>query len=121
MAIPACCGMAVFMSFLGCKKKFPYYIFTFIASGFIIRRKRGDNMPRYQIIITTKDDRRLHYRTDNETFLQFMHDCATKALNVQLAQQLSIDELFVTDTYLDHPISCEVIDHQTKTSRLFPI
>lgn len=78
-------------------------------------------MPRYQIIITTQDDQRLHYRTDNEALLTFMHDCATKALNVQLAQELSVDELFVTDIYLDLPISCEVIDHHTKTSRLFPI
>lgn len=78
-------------------------------------------MPRYQIIITTKDDRRLHYRTDNETFLHFMHDCAIKALNVPVAHQLSVDELFVTDIYLDDPISCEVIDHHTKTSRLFPV
>lgn len=78
-------------------------------------------MPRYQVIITTKEARRLHYRTDNEIFLQFMYDCATKALNVQVAQQLSVDELYVTDYYLDNPISCEVIDHHTKTSQLFPI
>lgn len=78
-------------------------------------------MPRYQVIITTKENHRLHYRTDNEAFLQFIHDCTIKALNVQVAQHLSTDELFVTDIYLDHPISCEVIDHHTKTSRLFPI
>ena len=78
-------------------------------------------MVRYTIVVTTHEDRRLHFRTNNTTLIMFMHECATKTLNIPIARDLSIDELTLVDAYLDHPRSCEVIDNLTKKSILLPV
>ncbi|TGN31155.1 MULTISPECIES: hypothetical protein [unclassified Lysinibacillus] len=78
-------------------------------------------MIRYTIIVTTHNDQRLFYRTNNSKLILFMHECATRALNIQTANTLSLDELFIVDAYLDHPKSCEVIDSQLKQSVFLPV
>lgn len=78
-------------------------------------------MARYTIIITTHEDRRLHFRTDNDIFIVFMHKCATDGLDANIAKSLTSDELTMVEAYLDHPISCKVIDNLTKQSVFLPV
>ena len=52
-------------------------------------------MSRYTIIITSKDNQRLHFRTNNKILIKFMYDCSTRSLNVPVAKNLSIDEMMI--------------------------
>lgn len=78
-------------------------------------------MSRYTIIITTKDNQRLHFRTNNKTLIKFMYDSATESLDVQIARSLSLDEMMIVEAYLDTPLCCEVQDNYTKQSVQLPV
>ena len=78
-------------------------------------------MSRYTIIITSKDNQRLHFRTSNKTLIKFMYDCSTESLNVPVAKSLTLDEMMIVEAYLDNPLCCEVQDNYTKQSVQLPV
>ncbi|MGN7479409.1 hypothetical protein ACTHOQ_16330 [Solibacillus silvestris] len=78
-------------------------------------------MSRYTIIITSKDCRRLHFRTNNETLILFMYECFTRSLNVPVAQSLTLEEMIIVDAYLDDPQCCEINDSLTNQSLQLPV
>jgi hypothetical protein len=75
----------------------------------------------YTIIVTTHDNRRLHYRTSSTNFIKCLYKCGTRALPIQNVLNLSLGELIVVEAYLDNPKSCVVIDNYTKKSISLPI
>ncbi|MBD8034382.1 MULTISPECIES: hypothetical protein [Solibacillus] len=78
-------------------------------------------MSRYTIIITSKDNQRLHFRTNNKILIKFMYDCSTRSLNVPVAKNLSIDEMMIVEAYLNSPLCCEVQDNHTKQLIQLPV
>ena len=78
-------------------------------------------MSRYTIIITSKDNQRLHFRTSNKTLIKFMYESATRSLDVQVAKSLTLDEMLIVEAYLDNPLCCEVQDNYTKQSVQLPV
>ena len=75
---------------------------------------------RYTIIITTRKDQRLHYRTNNSKLILFMLDCSKGSLNISTAKTLTNNELLIIEAYLDTPKSCEIIDNFTKQYIFLP-
>ncbi|MEK4630238.1 MAG: hypothetical protein ABS944_13830 [Solibacillus sp.] len=78
-------------------------------------------MGKYTVIVTTHENRRLHYRTSSAHFIKSLYKCGTSALPIHNVLNLSLDELTVVEAYLDKPRSCEVIDNYTKKSISLPI
>lgn len=78
-------------------------------------------MSKYTIVVTTTEDRRLHFRTSNSKFVLCMHECGTGPLNVKSVKNLTLDELMIVEAYLDNPKSCEIIDNLTKKTFPFPL
>ena len=78
-------------------------------------------MSRYTIIITTKDNQRLHFRTNNKSLIKFMYDSATQSLDVEVAKSLTLNEMMIVEAYLDNPLCCEVLDNYTKQSVQLPV
>ena len=78
-------------------------------------------MSRYTIIITTKDNQRLHFRTNNTSLIKFMYDSATQSLDVQVAKSLMLNEMIIVEAYLDNSLCCEVLNNYTKQSVQLPV
>lgn len=77
-------------------------------------------MKTYLVIITTADDQRLHFHTNNETLIISMHHANTKPLDIQTVQTFTSEELFIIEAYLDGAKSCEIKNNITQKSFKLP-
>lgn len=77
-------------------------------------------MKTYTIVVTTNEDRRLHYQTDNELLILTIHRSNSQGLDVQAIHSLTFDETLVLEAYLDDHKSCEIIHNLTRHTTHLP-
>ncbi|ATP38739.1 hypothetical protein CSE16_01105 [Solibacillus sp. R5-41] len=74
----------------------------------------------YLVIITTAEDQRLHFHTNNDTLIISMHRANTQPLDIQTVKTFTSEELFIIEAYLDGAKSCEIKNNITQKSFMLP-